>query len=134
MNTPLNFKQIILAGVISAGVATVINVILFFIFHSAGIFTDSIMVKPNQPLTAMAIVIASIMPSLVGACVFFPFEKYGKNGIKTFSIVSIVLLILSLVNPFMGIPNVTVPYAVALDVMHVVVAVSLLFFLRRAKK
>ncbi|MFN5148618.1 MAG: DUF6069 family protein, partial [Flavobacteriia bacterium] len=53
---------------------------------------------------------------------------------KIFSIISIVLLILSFANPFMGIPNVTIGYGIVLNVMHVVVAFSLLFFLKRAKK
>jgi len=37
-------------------------------------------------------------------------------------------------NPFMGIPNVTVAYGVALDVMHIVVALAILYFIQRAKK
>jgi hypothetical protein len=134
MNTKLSFKQIIIAGAIAAGVAVVINAILFFIFHAAGVLTDDIMVQPNQPLNVVAIIMSSIIPTLIGACIFFLFEKFGKNGFKTFSIVAIILLVLSFGNPFFGIPNVTIAYGVVLDIMHIVVALSLLYFIKRAKK
>lgn len=134
MNTKLSFKQIIIAGAIAAGVAVVFNAILFFIFHAAGVLTDDIMVQPNQPLNVIAIIMSSIIPTLIGACIFFLFEKFGKNGFKTFSIVAIILLVLSFGNPFFGIPNVTIAYGVVLDIMHIVVALSLLYFIKRAKK
>jgi hypothetical protein len=98
-----------------------------------GVITDDIMVQPDQPMTILPIVMSSVLPILIGACVFFLFEKYGKNGYKTFRIVAIILLILSFGNPFIGIQNVTIAYAMALIVMHVVVAGSLLYFIKRAK-
>lgn len=134
MNTKLSFKQIITAGAIAAGVSVVINAILFFIFKAAGVITDDIFIQPNQPLTIVPIIISSILPTLVGACIFFLFEKYSKNGFKVFSIIALVLMILSFVNPFMGIPNITVAYGIVLNVMHVVVALSLLYFIKRVKK
>ncbi|MFY8108389.1 MAG: DUF6069 family protein [Bacteroidia bacterium] len=133
MNTKLNFKQIITAGAMAAGVSVIINSILFFVLKAAGIFTDDIFIQPNQPLTILPIILSSVMPSLVGASIFFLFEKYSNNGFKIFSIVSIVLMVLSFVNPFMGIPGVTIAYGVALDLMHVVVALSLLYFIKKAK-
>lgn len=133
MNTKLTFKQSITAGVLAAAVAALINAILFFLFQSMGVITDDIMVQPDQPMTILPIVMSSVLPILIGACVFFLFEKYGKNGYKTFRIVAIILLILSFGNPFIGIPNITIAYAMALIVMHVVVAGSLLYFIKRAK-
>lgn len=134
METKLTFKQSILAGLTAAGVAAVINSILFFIFHAAGIITDDIFMQPNQPMTVVPIIMSSIIPTLIGSMVFFLFEKYSSNGFKIFSIVAIILLVLSFMNPFMGIPNVTIPYGIALDFMHVVVAGSLLYFIRKAKQ
>jgi hypothetical protein len=133
MNTKLSFKQIFIAGLIAAGASAVINAILFFIFHAAGILTDNIMVQPNQPLTVAPVVISSILPTLIGACIFFPFEKYGRNGFKTFSIIAMILLVLSFVFPFLGIPNITIAYGIILVIMHIVVVLSLLYFIKRAK-
>jgi hypothetical protein len=134
MNTKLTFKQSVSAGAIAGVASLVINAVLFFVFHAAGILTDDIMIQPNQPLTIVPVIFSSVMPSIVGSCVFFLFEKFAKNGYKGFTILSIILLVLSFMNPFMGIPNVTVGYAIVLNVMHVVVAVSLLYFIKRAKK
>ncbi len=132
MNTKLSFKQIIIAGAKAAAVAALINTILFFIFRAAGFITDSILVE-NKVLTVTPIIISSIVPSLIGACIFFLFEKFSNNGFKIFSIIAIVLLILSFANPFFGIPNVTIAYGIALDIMHVTVALPLLYFLSKAK-
>ena len=133
MTTKLNFKQVISAAGIAAVASVVINAALFFIFQAVGVFTNDIMIQPNQPLTIVPIILSSVMPTIVGSLVFLLFEKFGKNGIKTFSIVAIILMVLSFANPFFGIPNITVAAAMALNVMHVVVAFSLLHFLRKAK-
>ncbi len=134
MNTKLNYKQIITAGAMAAGVSVILNAILYFIFRGAGVFTDALFIQPNQPLTIVPIIISSILPSLVGASVFFLFEKYMNNGFKVFSIVALVLMVLSFANPFMGIPGISVAAGIALNVMHVVVALSLLYFIKRAKQ
>ncbi len=134
MNVKLNFKQIIIAGLIAACFSVVLNSILFFIFQSAGVITDTVYIQPNEPLTVIAVIISSVFPTLLGACVFFLFEKYTNNGFKLFSIIAIVLMLLSLISPFTAIKDMPVSYGIVLDVMHVVVAFSLLYFIKRAKK
>lgn len=128
----VNLQQSITAGAIAGGVAAVINAVLFFIFHSLGVLTDDIFVQPNQSLTVVPVIVSSILPSIIGSIVFFLIEKFTNNGFGIFRIVSIVLLILSLVSPFMQIPNVTTGFAIVLDVMHVVVAFSVLYFINRS--
>jgi hypothetical protein len=133
MNTQLNFKQSILAGLMASGVSVIINSILFLVSKTAGIITDDIFIQPNQPLTIVPIIISSILPTLIGACVFFLLEKYTNNGWKIFSIIAVVLLVLSFINPFVGIPGITIMYGIVLNVMHVVVAGALLYFIKNAK-
>ncbi len=134
MNAKLSFKQSMMAGLMAAGAAAVVNAVLFFIFHAAGIITDDIMIQPNTPMTVVPILISSIMPTLIAALVFFLIEKNSQNGVKIFTIVALVLMVLTFANPFMGIPGVTVAYGIALNVMHVVVVAALLCFINRAKK
>lgn len=134
MIVKLNFKQIILAGVNAAGVSVILNAILFFIFQSAGVITDTVYIQPNEPLTIVPVIISSIFPTLLGACVFFLFEKYTNNGFKLFSIIAIILMLLSLISPFTAIKDMPIAYGIVLDVMHVVVAFSLLYFINKAKK
>lgn len=133
MNTKLTFKQSILAGAKAAGVSVVINAVLYFIFKALGVFTDDIFLQPGQPLTVVPVIISSILPSLVGACIFFLFEKFSSKGFTIFSIVAIVLMLLSFMNPFVAIPHITVAYGIALNLMHVVVALALLYFIKKAK-
>lgn len=134
MKTKLNFKQSILAGLMAAVTAIVVNLILFFIFHGAGVISDTIFIQPGQPLTFIHIIISSTFPTLVASIVFFLFERFTNNGFRIFTIISIVLLVLSFMNPFMGIPGVTTGYALALNLMHVVVAGFLLFYINRQIK
>jgi hypothetical protein len=134
MKTKLNFTQSIKAGAFTSIAAAAINSILFFIFHAAGVFTDDIFIQPDQPLTVVPILISSIVPTLIASIVFFLIEKYSSNGFNIFRIVAIVLLVLSFMNPFMGIKGVTAPYALCLNLMHITIVVFLLYFLNKEKK
>lgn len=133
MNSKLTFVQSIKAGAMAAGLAAVINAILFFAFHAGGILVDTIYIQPGQALTVVPILLSSIMPTLIASIVFFLLEKYTKNGMNIFRIISLVLMVLSFANPFM-IPDVTLGYAIVLNVMHVVVVACLLFFIGKAVK
>lgn len=122
-----------MAGLMAAVSAAVINAVLFLILHAAGIFTDNIFVQPGQALSVVPVLFSSILPTLIASIVFFLFEKYSKNGFRNFGILAIVLLLLSFANPFI-IPGVTLPYAIGLNFMHVIVVSALLFWINRSKK
>lgn len=134
MRSKLTFKQSILAGLLAGLVAAVINALLFFVFHSAGVISDTIYPQPNQPLTVLPVLIASLVPALLGSVVFFLLETYTNNGFRIFAILSLVLMVLSMYSPFTGIPGVTTGYALALCLMHITVPLALLYFIRRAKQ
>ena len=120
------------AGLQAAVAALVINVILFYIFHSTGVIHDNILIDGKQPLSIVTIIFSCVIPSLIAALVFFLMEKFTNNGYLIFSIVAIVLLILSFLSPFMTIKGISVGYGIALSLMHIVVALSVLYFIRRA--
>jgi Na+/phosphate symporter len=94
--------------------------------------TEDIFIQPGQTLTLAPVIISSIAPTLIAGIVFFLFEKYTNNGFRIFSIVAIVLGLLSLMSPFTQIKDVTVGFGVVLDIMHVVVVAALLYFLKAA--
>ncbi len=133
MQSKLNLGQSLKTGLLAALFAAVINAILFFVFHAAGVFTDDIFIQPNEPLTIVPVLISSIFPTLVGALVFFIFEKFSNNGFKIFRIFTLVILVLSLSSPFMGIKGVTPAYAIVLCVMHVSVVFLLLYQIKKSK-
>jgi hypothetical protein len=128
MTEKLQFKSIFMTGLKAGVVSIALNAILFYVFHAAGVLTDDILID-GQSLTILPVVISSMLPSLIGAFVYFLFEKFSKKGWRNFRILALILFVVTLANPFMGIPGVTVGYAVVLDVMHVVVAGVLIYFL-----
>ena len=134
MKPKVNLKQSLTAGTMAAGVAVVINAILFYAFHGAGILADDIFVQPNQPLTIVPIIMSSIVPILIAAILFFLLEKYTSNGLKIFNIVATILFVIFLIMPFTGIKGVTISYALVLELMHLVVFLPLMFFIRKAVK
>lgn len=134
MTSKLNIKQSLVAGLLTGIISATINSILFLIFHGAGVISDTIYPQPDMPMTIVPVIMASIIPSLIGSLIFFLFEKFTNKGYKIFSIVSIVLMVLSLYSPFTVIPGVTTGYALVLCVMHIVVPLTLLYFIRRAKQ
>jgi Family of unknown function (DUF6069) len=134
MTAKLNFKQSMSAGLMAAVAALVINVVLFYIFHSAGVIDDKILIDGKQPLSIVPIIFSCIIPSLIAALVFFLMEKFTNNGYVIFSVVAIILLLLSFLSPFMTIKGISMGYGIVLNLMHVVVALSVLYFIRRALK
>lgn len=56
------------------------------------------------------------------------------NGFKIFAVVALILMVLSLYSPFGVIPGVTLGYSLVLCAMHIVAALSLLYFICRAKQ
>jgi Family of unknown function (DUF6069) len=131
MTSKLNIKASLLTGLLAGSVAAAINAVLFFIFYAMGVIKDDVFVQPNQPLTVMPVLMSSIMPAIIGSILFFALEKFTNSGFKIFSYIAITFLIFSLVGPFMGIVGISTAYAVVLDVMHVVVAISVLYFINR---
>jgi len=90
-------------------------------------------VEPGKPMTVILILFSSMLPSIIGAIIYFFFDKYSNHGFRNFSVLAVVLMLVTFANPFF-IPNVPIAYAVALNVMHAVVAVSLLYFLNKTRK
>lgn len=134
MNAKLNLKQTLFAGLLAGIAAGAINAALFVAFHSAGIISDNIYPQPGQPLTIVPVIMASVALLLVGSFVFYLFERFTASGFKIFAVFALVLVTLSLVSPFMMVPNSTLGYSLVLCLMHVVAALSLLYFIRRAKQ
>jgi hypothetical protein len=128
-----SLKQIMTAALAAGSTAACINSVLFFLFRALSIITADVFVQANQPLTVVPVLLFSIVPSLVAGVVFYLLCRYTPNGFRIFSIVAIVLLLLSFANPFMGIPGIPVAMGLALNFMHIVVAASLLYFFKQTR-
>ncbi len=111
-------------------VAAAVNAVLFFAAHSAGLFPATALVN-GQPLTVVPVIISSIVPVLVAAGVFALLGRFTQNPVRIFTVLAAVLLVVSFINPFMGIPGVTTAMALVLNVMHIVVAGLTVYAFRR---
>ena len=128
-----SFKPSIIAAALGGVTAAFINSILYFLFHAAGIIPNNVYVRENQPMSVVPVIFSSIVPSLLAGVVFYLLCRYTRNGHRVFSIIAIILLLLSFANPFVAIEGVPLGMALALDVMHIVVVASLPYFFTRMK-
>lgn len=131
MKNKLSFLAVLKAGGLAAVASAVINAALYYLFHATGLIRDDIMIQPGLPLTVIPVLISSVLPSLVAVLIYYLFERFTRRGYLLFSVVSLVLLAVSFLNPFLLIPGVTTGYALALNLMHIVVAAAVLYFIRR---
>lgn len=125
--TKTTFVKILGLSLVAGLISTVLNIILFFIGKAAGFFPDTVLI-PNQnaPLNTLNFVISSIVPSLVAGLVMGLIYRFSKKPKKVFNTISVVLVILSFINPFF-IPGAPIMMAVMLNLMHVVVAGDLMY-------
>lgn len=113
-----------LAGAIAAG----INSILFLIGSAIGLIDPAVLVPGmNTPITIAPVMMSSFIPSLIAGLVLGVMNYFLNKPFKVFRIVALVLLILSFANPFMGIPGIPLGMGLWLDVMHVVVAGTVVY-------
>jgi hypothetical protein len=113
-----------LAGVIAAG----INSILFLIGSAIGLMDASVLVPGmDTPITIVPVIMSSIIPSLIAGLVLGVMNYFLNKPFKVFRIVALILLILSFANPFMGIPGIPLGMGIWLNVMHVVVAGTVVY-------
>lgn len=115
-----------LAGITAA----VLNAMLFFAADSLGLIVSTALVQ-GQPLTVVPVLISSIMPAVVAGLVYALLGRFTRRPWPIFRTVSVVLVVLSFANPFLGIPGITVPMGIALNLMHLVVAGAVLYFFRK---
>ncbi len=125
-NVKINTSALLKAAPLAAGVAAIINAILFFLGDATGIMDKNVGIPGSdgsvQAITVVPVIISSIIPTIVAAGVLMMLKRFTANPLRTYGILTIVLLVLSLGNPFMGIPGIPTAMGIWLNLMHVVVA------------
>lgn len=133
MTTKISLSGSIQAGAFAGIVSGIVNAALFYLFHGMDIIRDDVLIMPDQYMSVLPVVITSFVTSIVGAFVYYLLDKYTQRGYRIFTIIAIVILLVSFTNPFLMIDNVPLTYAMALNIMHVVVVGVLFYFIKRAK-
>lgn len=141
-NQSLNQRQIaplsklwwvgIVAGVVSA----VGNLIFFFITSVAGISYMIPVQNPEvlEPLPAMVVAIASFMPAIGATILFALLGRFLSQGVRIFTIISVLFLIVSFAMPFTLPAAVPMATKIALNVMHVISGVAIIGVLLKLGK
>jgi len=125
-------KKLLWAAPLAGAIAAVINSILFFIGSSTGLIDSSILIPgANAPLTVVPVIASSIIPSIVAGLVLAGLNYFLSKPWRVFTIIAGVLLVVTFANPFIGIPGIPLGMGIWLNVMHVVVAASVLYCFNR---
>lgn len=126
-----NFLKFLKAGLYAGIMAAFINVVLYLIFVQTSVMSSDVLLPDGNPMTIFPILISSIVPSILAGAFFYLLKRYTKNGYRIFLVIAVILLIASFANPFMVIENLPFSYALALNLMHVVVVGCLLFWFEK---
>ena len=127
----MKLSNLLKAGPLAGIVGAVLNTVVFFIARAAGAVNDSIIIRDGRPLLLVAVIISSIVPAFVAALLLFVLGRFTKAAVTIFTIVSIVFLVVSMMGPF-GTPGLPTGMRITLAVMHIVPAVVIVYFLRKA--
>lgn len=127
-------KEIIIRGLIGGAIAAVMNIAIFLISKLTEIsFELPAMKEGADPvsLKTSAILIASVIPSIAAILLMLLLKRLSKHHLRSFTLISTGLLIVSFFPLTIDIPNST---RVILGIMHIVAAASIVFSLRSAFK
>jgi hypothetical protein len=130
-STTPNLWTLALTG---GAIGAVINTLIILLAPS--IIGEAIQV-PNpstnalEPLPLFAVIAASIVPAFIGLGILLLLQRFTKNSMTIFLSIGVVFTLLSLIGPFTMPINFGVK--IALNLMHLVAAASILVALSRAK-
>jgi Family of unknown function (DUF6069) len=117
MSNQSKFSTILTAAATATGIATAINVILYYILVAVNVHDNTWEMQPGQTIGVAGVIMSTLMFSIVGTLVFLLINRFSSQPARIFTIVCIVGFLLSLGNPFFaGVPS---KMAVGLDLMHI---------------
>jgi hypothetical protein len=122
---------------LSAAICVAINLAIFYISKSQGWISDDFLVNSPtgpKPVDALSVIFVSAVSCLVGGVLYWVLSNYVPKGTIIFWLIALVYLFYSYFNPAKYITNCPVSMEIALNVMHNVVASTLLFFLTGRKE
>ena len=117
-------------GLTAAGIAAVINTILYVTGSALGGFPADVMTPMGTPITLASVILASTAPLLVGTLVYTLFYRWTRNPNRWFTIIAILVLLAFVPGP-LALANAPMLMIVLLEVMHLVAGGALLYLLTR---
>lgn len=106
-------------GLTAAGIAAVINTILYVTGSALGGFPADVITPMGTPITLAAVILASTAPLVVGTLVYTLLNRWTTNPNRWFTILAFLVLLAFVPGP-LTLPNAPMLMIVLLEVMHLV--------------
>lgn len=127
----ITLKSSLIKGLLAGAASSIINSIFYYAFKNLGAINDVVQIKPETPLGVHHAIISSIVSSIIAGLVFFLISLFARDAFRIFQRLSLIILVFSFLNPFLFIPDVPVGYAISLNIMHIVVAASVIYVMKK---
>ena len=123
------------AGVIGAGVAAIVNIVLYLLGRALGSFPATAVTPMGRPVDAVGAAVISILGVLAGAVVYTILSRLmvTARANRWFLIIAVIVLVLMAPSP-LGIPGAPASQIVIMEIMHLVAGISAIYFLTRWKQ
>ena len=123
------------AGLIGAGVAAIINIVLYLLGRALGSFPATALTPMGRPVDALGAAVFSVFGVLAGAVVYTILTRLmdTARANRWFLIIAIVVLVLMAPSP-LAIPGAPASQIVIMEIMHLVAGISAIYFLTRWKQ
>ena len=133
MKTLSHLWDIMVAIIKAAFAGVLLNSIIYLISLSTDLISSTLPVSPDgQPISILPVILASILPVIGAGFVYWVISLLTRRAYLYFAMISVVILIASFAMPF-SVPDMPVSMALILNVMHVVVAGSVLLYFSNLK-
>jgi RsiW-degrading membrane proteinase PrsW (M82 family) len=129
----ISWRRLLVGGAGAAIGAVVANGLIYVAAAALGAMPQTVVVRPNQPITLFAVV-GTTISSVVGAkLVLALLKQVTHRPLTIFHIVAGVVLALSFATPF-TIANAPIAMVVSLDIMHIITAMIVVYMLNWATR
>ena len=130
----IDYRRLLWVAPLTAAVAAVANLALYFIADALGAFPDTVHRPNGQALGSGPVIGVTIMGVVAAAIVFAVLGRFSARPIRLFRIIALVALVLSFA-PAFGIAGAGAAYIGSLLLMHVIAALAAVgFFTALARK
>ena len=123
------------AGLIGAGIAAIINVVLYLLGRALGSFPPTALTPMGRPVDAVGTAVFSVLGVLAGAVVYTILTRLmvTARANRWFLIVAVIVLVLMAPSP-LAVPGAPASQIVIMEIMHLVAGISAIYFLTRWKQ
>lgn len=128
-NRSFSTRQIAGAGIIAAIAASVANVIVYLFARAVDTIPDDLPSGAEQ-ISIPAVIFTCVLTIAVATVAFWMFNRYSKDPVRNFVILSVIVFATSLTGPF-SIGDASAGLVMSLLIMHVVATVVVLIVFTR---